>query len=71
MLPVLKLLLFPLLTGIVCLVGYVVYRYFNEKIMGSRGLLELLLFTFLLLAVNISILILGLLTLVKVYEWLS
>jgi hypothetical protein len=69
--PVLKLLLFPLLAGIVCLIGYRTYRYFNEKIMGSRGLLELLLFTFLLIAINLSIIILGLLALVKVYEWLS
>jgi hypothetical protein len=71
MLPILKLLLFPLLAAIVFLAGYKAYRYFNEKIIGSRTLPTLLLFTFLLIAVNLGIVMLGIITLVKVYEWLA
>lgn len=71
MLPVLKLLLFPLLGGIVFLTGFVAYRYFNERIISSRSLPALLLFTFLLVAVNLSIVVVGIMVLMKVYEWLS
>ena len=71
MLPILKLLLFFTLTGIVCIAGYMAYRYFNEKINGSRTLPELLLYTLLLIVINISILLLGMLALVKVYEMVS
>ncbi|AXY77568.1 hypothetical protein D3H65_27870 [Paraflavitalea soli] len=71
MLPILKLMLFPLLGGIVFLAGFRAYRYFNEKIISSRSLPALLLYTGLLIAVNISIVVVGILTLVKVYEWLS
>ncbi|WP_315820688.1 hypothetical protein [Paraflavitalea speifideaquila] len=71
MLPILKLLLFPLLIGIVFLIGYRVYHYFNEKIISSRNLPALLLFSFLLIAVNLGIVLLGILALVRVYEWLS
>jgi|GEM_PF-1207323 len=71
MLPVLKLLLFPLLGGIVFLVAFVVYRYFNERIISSRSIWALLLNAFLLIAINLGIIMLGILTLLKVYEWLS
>ena len=71
MLPVLKLMLFPLLGGMVFLAGFKAYRYFNEKIISSRSLPALILYTCLLIAVNVGIVILGILTLVKVYEWLG
>lgn len=71
MVPVLKLLLFPLMAGIIGLAGFVVYRYCNEKIIGSRTLPRLLLFTFLLIAINTGIVLLGIYTLIRVYEWLS
>jgi len=71
MFPVLKLLLFPLLAGIVMLAGYKAYIYFNEKINGSRTLLALLFYTLSLIAVNLALIIGGMLALVKVYEWLS
>lgn len=71
MLPVLKLMLFPLLGSMVFLAGFKAYRYFNEKIISSRSLPALILYTCLLIAVNAGIAIGGILTLVKVYEWLS
>lgn len=71
MLPVLKLLLFPLLGSMVVLAGFKAYRYFNEKIISSRSLQALILFTCLLIAVNIGIVIVGILALLRVYEWLS
>jgi hypothetical protein len=71
MFPVLKLLLFPLLAGIVMLAGYRTYVYFNEKINGSRTLPALLFYTLSMIAVNLALIIGGMLALVKVYEWLS
>jgi hypothetical protein len=71
MLPVLKLLLFPLLGSVAVLAGFKAYRYFNERIISSRSLLSLLVNTFLLIAVNIGIVLLGILAVLKVYEWLS
>ena len=71
MFPILKVLLFPLLAGIVMLAGYKAYVYFNEKINGSRTLLALLFYACSLIAVCIGLIIGGLLLLVKVYKWLS
>ena len=71
MFPVLKVLLFPLLAGIVMLAGYKAYVYFNDKINGSRTIWTLLFFALSLVAVNIGLIIGGMLLLVKVYEWLS
>jgi hypothetical protein len=71
MFPVLKVLLFPLLAGIVMLAGYKAYVYFNEKINGSRTFLALLFYTLSLIAVNLALIIGGMLALVQVYEWLS
>ena len=55
MLPVLKLLVFPLLGSVAVLAGFKAYRYFNERIISSRSLLSLLVNTFLLIDVNIGI----------------
>lgn len=71
MLPVLKLMLFPLLVGIVCVLGYKAYRYFNEKINGSHTIWQLLFYSFSLIVVNVSIILAGLWTLLKVYKFLS
>jgi len=71
MTPILKILLFPLLTAVVVRIGYSVYLYFNEKIIGSRTLPSLLLFTALLIIVNTSLFLGGLLGLLKLYELLS
>lgn len=71
MFPVLKVLLFPLLAGIVMVAGYKAYVYFNDKINGSGTIWALLFFALSLVAVNIGLIIGGMLLLVKVYEWLS
>lgn len=71
MLPVLKLMLFPLFTGIICLTGYMVYRYFNTKIMGSSTIWQLLFYSLSLIVINVSIILAGLWTLLKVYKLLS
>jgi uncharacterized membrane protein len=71
MIPILKLLLFFVLAGIICITGYISYRYFNEKINSSRTLPELLLYSLLLIAINICIYLFGMLALVKTYDMLS
>ena len=71
MLPVLKIMLFPLLAGIVCLLGYRAYRYFNEKINGSRTIWHLLFYSLSLIAINMGIIMVGIWTLMTVYEFLS
>jgi hypothetical protein len=71
MLLILKLMLFFVIGGGVCILGFMAYRYFNEKINSSRTLPALLLNAFLLIAINITIFLGGLLALFKVYEMLS
>lgn len=71
MLPILKLLLFFVLTGTMCIGGYLAYRYFKEKINSSRTFLQLLFYVLSLITFNIGIVLLGLLALLRVYEALS
>ena len=71
MLPVLKIMLFPLLGGIVCVLGFKAYRYFNERIYGSRTIWQLLFNTLSLIVVNIGIIVGGVWTLLRLYELLS
>ena len=71
MLPILKLLLFFVLTGAVFIAGFLAYRYFKEKINGSRSLLQLLFYILSLIVVNLGIILLGLLVLLRVYELVS
>jgi heme/copper-type cytochrome/quinol oxidase subunit 2 len=71
MLPILKLLLFVLLAFAVLLAGFKAYVYFNAKINGSRTLLALVFYALSLIAINIGLIIGGMLALVYVYEWLS
>lgn len=71
MLPLLKIFLFPLIGAIAVLLGVRVYRYFNEKIIGSRSLGELVLFALLMIVLNCCIVAAAVLALTKVYAWLS
>lgn len=71
MFPLLKIMLFPLIAGVVGLLGYRAYRTFNERINASRTLTALLWNTFLLVAINAVLLFGGIIVLVRVYEWLS
>lgn len=71
MIPILKLLLFPLLTVVVVRIGYSAYRYFNEKIISSRTFASLVFSAILMILVNTGLLVGGLLGLVKLYELLS
>lgn len=71
MLPLLKILLFPLFAAGIGLAGYVIYRYFNEKIISSRSLGALLFYTCLLIAINAGLALFGIIALITVYDWLS
>lgn len=67
---ILKLMLFPLLSGVVLIVGFIAYRYFNEKIRGSGNIWQLLFYTLSLIVVNISIILGGLWGLLEAYRLL-
>lgn len=71
MLPILNIFLFPVLGAAVILLGVYVYRYFNNKIIGSSTLVALLGYALLMIAVNIGIIAAAVLVLMKVYAWLS
>ncbi len=69
--PVLKLLLFFSLFGVVFISGFKTYRFFNNKIMNSRNGWELLGFSLLLIAVNALLFFGGLFALIKAYSLLA
>lgn len=70
MLPVLKIMLFPVLAGIACILGFKVYRYFNEKIKGSKNLWQLVLYALSLIIIYMGIIIAGVWALLQVYKLL-
>lgn len=71
MIPFFKLFIFLILAASVIVAGYKTYLYFNEKIIGSRTLPQLLLYALLLISICAGIFILGLWGLLTVYELLT
>jgi hypothetical protein len=67
---ILKILLFPLLGSIALLIGFVAYRYFNEKIKGSENIWQLLFYSCSLITINICIILGGLWGLLEAYRLL-
>ncbi|MFT3825479.1 MAG: hypothetical protein QM731_16290 [Chitinophagaceae bacterium] len=71
MMPFLKLMLFVALAGCIGFTGYMIYRYFNEKIRGSNTFLALLMYALLMIMANAALFLLGTWGLLKIYEQLS
>lgn len=70
MLPILKIMLFPLLGGIAFIVGFRAYRYFNKKINSSGTIWQLVFYSLSLIVINIGIILGGLWALLTVYKLL-
>ncbi|HVG41328.1 MAG TPA: hypothetical protein VM888_06930 [Chitinophagaceae bacterium] len=68
--PVFKVLILFTFFLFMSLAAYKAYIYFNNKITGSKNGWQLLLFSFLLILINIIIYFGGLWALIKVYTFL-
>jgi TRAP-type C4-dicarboxylate transport system permease small subunit len=68
---ILKLFLLVLFVFSFATAGYFAYKYFNEKIMGSRTGRELLTWSLCLVAINLVLFFGGLLLLFKLYFFLT
>lgn len=64
------LLTFFIILGIVCVLGFLTYRYCNNKIIGSNTIWQLAGYAQLMLTINSVLLIGGILVMFKVYSFL-
>lgn len=66
-----SMLVFLIVLGIVSVAGYVTYRYFNGRIIGSTTVWQLLCYSLLMIIANLVILFGGIWVLVVLYDYLA